>query len=492
MLSFRASVLPLCFLAFLAAPAGHAEDMRLSVRGKDFVNKGLVAVGRLPADLRDKFGETFGSGSGMAIDPRSWRLEGNQYSGTIYLLPDRGYNVEGTTDYRARLNALKLVIKPAAPGETPPAERQQAGVTAELTDTILLQEADGRSLTGIDPVGVRAKTDRFPEMPQAESGAISLDSEAVVRLDDGSFFISDEYGPAIYRFTADGKLLSTIRPPDAFTPIRQGKQNFSSNNPGPNATRPTPLNPDRGRQNNQGFEGMALTPDSRFLIVVLQSATRQDGGDAPATRRHTRALVYDIADVAQPKLVREHVVPLPVFQDAAGKTLVAAQSELLALGDDLFLLLSRDSNNGQGVAGSTSLYRSIDVLDLNGATNIAGTRFDREAAVASKGVLDPTVTPGKLTPFLNLNDNAQLNRFGLHNGAPNDSNNLSEKWEAMGLVNAMDPTFPDDYLLLVVNDNDFLTQKGFQVGAEYTAGTDVDTLFLAYRVTLPRVSAAAR
>jgi hypothetical protein len=61
----------------------------------------------------------------------------------------------------------------------------------------------------------------------------------------------------------------------------------------------------------------------------------------------------------------------------------------------------------------------------------------------------------------------------------------------MGLVNVMDPAFPDDHLLLVVNDNDFLSQKGFQVGADYTAGTDVDTLFLVYRVTLPHAKATA-
>ena len=37
-----------------------------------FVNKALVGVGRLPSDLRDRFGETFGSGSGIAVDPKSW------------------------------------------------------------------------------------------------------------------------------------------------------------------------------------------------------------------------------------------------------------------------------------------------------------------------------------------------------------------------------------------------------------------------------------
>ena len=55
-----------------------------------FVNKALVGVGRLPSDLRDKFGETFGSGSGIAIDPKSWIRTPGGYEGTFYMLPDRG------------------------------------------------------------------------------------------------------------------------------------------------------------------------------------------------------------------------------------------------------------------------------------------------------------------------------------------------------------------------------------------------------------------
>ena len=35
---------------------------------------------------------------------------------------------------------------------------------------------------------------------------------------------------------------------------------------------PEPANPDTGRQNNQGFEGLTLTPGGKFLVVALQSA----------------------------------------------------------------------------------------------------------------------------------------------------------------------------------------------------------------------------
>ncbi|RUW32735.1 hypothetical protein EOA38_14695, partial [Mesorhizobium sp. M1E.F.Ca.ET.041.01.1.1] len=47
--------------------------------GVAYVNKGLVGVGRIPAGQKDKFGETFGSGSGMSIDTKSWARDGAGY-----------------------------------------------------------------------------------------------------------------------------------------------------------------------------------------------------------------------------------------------------------------------------------------------------------------------------------------------------------------------------------------------------------------------------
>jgi hypothetical protein len=324
-------------------------------------------------------------------------------------------------------------------------------------------------------------------MPEAVNGLLSLDAEAIALNADGSFFVSDEYGPYIYRFSPQGKMFGAIRPPDAFIPKRKGVTNFSSNNPGPGASKPDPLNPEFGRQNNQGLEGMSVTPDGKMLVAILQSATRQDGGDKPETRDHTRILFYDVADLANPKLVREHVVVLPNFKDDQGRRRIAAQSELLALDANRFLLLSRDSNNGYGTKGSTSVYRRVDLLDTTGATNIAGTDYDGGKPVAPGGKLAEGVTPAKLSPFLDINDNAQLNKFGLHNGPPNDKANLSEKWEAMGLVPALDPANPRDFYLLVGNDNDFMTQDGFQAGSPYKedSGVDLDTRLLVYRVTIP-------
>jgi hypothetical protein len=485
--AFRCVAAHFFALLLAAAPALAADTV--TVGGLTLVNKGLVGVGRIPADHRDKFGETFGSGSGLAADVTSWRRTAVGYSGTFYLLPDRGYNVSGTTDYRTRLYKLTIVLKPVVNPAAIPERNRQRSVVATLKDTILLTDAAGKSTTGLDPAegGVRPAAKGFPDLPQAATGRVAIDAEAVVRMPDGTFFISDEYGPYIYRFSAKGRMLSAIRPPDAFIPMRNGKQNFSSNNPGPGAQAPSPKDPDTGRQNNQGFEGMARTPDGKFLVVILQSATRQDGGNTPETRQNTRVLYYDIAHLNSPKLAREHVVPLPFYKTTDGKTRVAAQSELLAIDENHFLLLSRDSGNGYGYKSATSVYRKIDILDTTNATNIAGSKYDGLVPVAPKGKIEEGVVPATLTGFIDISDNAQLNKFGLRNGEPNDGNNLSEKWEGMTVVPALDRANPQDFFLFVTNDNDFVTQNGYQVGAAYKddSGADIDTVFLVYRVTLP-------
>jgi hypothetical protein len=442
----------------------------------------------LPADLRDKFGETFGSGSAIAVDPKSWARTPAGYQGRFYMLPDRGFNVTGTSDYRARINKLSITFKPLDdPTAVPVAERQNS-VAATLTDTILLTDAAGQSLTGLDPDGIRRAANGFPDLPQASNGRVSIDSESLALLPDGGFFIGDEYGPYIYRFSPAGRLLAAIRPPEAFLPKRKGKEHFASNNPGPGGRAPEPPDPETGRANNQGFEGLTLTPPAgKFLVAALQSATRQDGGASPETRRYSRLVYYDVADREHPRLVREYVVPLPLFETADGERRVEAQSELLALDETFFLLLCRDSGNGYGTGGAASRYRSINLLDTSRATNIAGSRYDGTVPVAPDGKLADGVVPATLTRYIDINATAELRKFGLHNGEPNDRNNLSEKWEGMALAPALDPANPNNYFLFVTNDNDFITQNGYQAGAPYkdASGLEVDTMILVYRITLP-------
>jgi hypothetical protein len=192
------------------------------------------------------------------------------------------------------------------------------------------------------------------------------------------------------------------------------------------------------------------------------------------------------------------VIQLPRIDDngATGGVAVnrtGAQSSIIALNDHQLLILSRDGN-GRGASGSP-VFKSILLADLSNATNIDGL-FDAEGnAVAPNGVLNASVKPISWTEALNMLGKldlsiTELEQFGLNlNAAPGDINTLSEKWEALALVSALDPSAPNDYFLFIGNDNDFLTGTGMYMDANgalqrYDAGLENDTMVLAFRVQI--------
>ena len=75
------------------------------------------------------------------------------------------------------------------------------------------------------------------------------------------------------------------------------------------------------------------------------------------------------------------------------------------------------------------------------------------------------ITPATFCPFIDYNINAQLNRFGVHNGPPADPSLLNEKWESLALVPIHGDSDDkkdkkDEYFLISISDNDFITVNG--------------------------------
>ncbi len=500
--SNRAAPIILALALSLGASAASAQSTSVTFEGSTFVNQGLVGVARVPSNAIDKFGDTLGGfGSGMAMLPGSWHKgAGGSYVGRLAMLPDRGWNTQGTVDYPGRLQRFNITLQPFY-GTSTTAQNQ---LTMEYVTSNKFHLGPAPT-TGLDPTGVKPAASGLPPLPIGPNGHVSLDDEGVVYPGDGTMWVSDEYGPYVYHYTASGKMIGAIRPPEAFIPKRldgtgNAVDDFSANSPPAGVVYSPPKgNPISGRQNNQGFEGLAISPDHSKLFVLLQSALIQDLNATSSTtikntRRNTRLLAYDITQPT-PALIGEYVLQLPQY----GASLTAAQSEMFALNDHQFLVLARDSGSGFSLASATSLYRSVDLMDIadpvHPATNIANTVYDLpDHPVAPNGVLDPSITPVAYQSFLNIDDNTQLNRFGLHNGLPNDSNDLYEKWESMAVVSAFDKKNPNDYFLFIGSDNDFITQDGHMAGQPYAdaSGANVDTLVLVYRVTLPTYVAPSK
>lgn len=245
---------------------------------------------------------------------------------------------------------------------------------------------------------------------------------------------------------------------------------------------------DSGRVNNHGFEGLTASPDGKNLYALLQAATHQDGGESKSTERYTRMVQYSL-NFGRPSLVGEYVVPLPTY--ASGKKPnVAPQSEIHYISPTQFAILARDSNAGHGAASSTSLYRHADIFDISGATNIKGAKYDcANCTVAPGGVLDPSINPATYCSFLDYNNNAQLRRFGLHNGGAQDADLLNEKWESLAFVPVNESGSDGEYFLFSMSDNDFITQNGYYNSGrdEYkdSSGFNLDSQMLVFRVSLP-------
>lgn len=251
-------------------------------------------------------------------------------------------------------------------------------------------------------------------------------------------------------------MLQAIGTPSALTPIRNNTKSFSAASPpiyNPDLVI-SPEDPSTGRSNNQGLEALTASPDGKTLYTMLQSATIQDGGSKSSTRRNTRLLQYRLDNDSKPTYEAEYVIQLPLLPTNK----VASQSEIHYLSPTQFLVLARDSDAGHGQEESTSIYRNADIIDISHATNVRGNASDSLGGqIASRnGTLNGGIVPATYCPWLSFNNNAQLNRFGVRNGGAQDEALLNEKWESFAIL----PIDGDEYYLISVSDNDFITQNG--------------------------------
>lgn len=467
----------------------------VTLGGKTFTNKGLTGAGRLDANALDFRNETLGSFSGMAMNLSTWRRNPNgSYTSSIATLPDRG-PFDGAIDYRNRVHTHDIAFTPLnGTAILPQLPSSQSQLTITPTGGFTLKDTDGIEMTGRDP-GAKTVTRAGIVYPSATDGTaaghISLDAEAIAFRPDGTFYVSDEYAAGLYYFDATGKQIGAIQTVPALLPRTNGAINFNSTTPG-----------QTGRRNNQGLEAMAITPDNKTLVTILQSATVQDtNGANQQTRSNTRILVYDISANAIPtNPVGHYVLQLPVLNNngsGGAPDRTAAQSEMLALNDNQFLVLARDSL-GRGVAANAStsttpLFKSVLLVDTTGATNLAGTPYETGTTpIASNGVLIPAIVPVQQVELVNMLNPTQLARVGMNiTRLPRtNATTIGEKWEAMALAPVLEENAPQDFFLFVGNDNDFqgtnIRFNGVSSASGALDGTgNNDSILLVYRLTLP-------
>ncbi|KAJ5549158.1 secreted protein [Penicillium frequentans] len=506
--------LPITLLAAVAAASDHIVN-QTTCGGTTYQYTGLQGYGFIPSNATDKYGDTIGGiGSSIAIEKSSWRKTSHDvYSGTLYAIPDRGWNTNGTLNYHSRIQKYQITLKlaPKASAKNP----SKPNVNLKYLDTILLYGPDGQPTTSLDADATgNFSYHGFPGMPVATytgdgyGGAgpggrrITIDSEGLALATDGGFWISDEYGPYVYKFNSKGHMEYAIQPPQAILPRRNDTVSFSSDSApiyDPSDV-PNPEDTVTGRANNQGLEGLTISTDGKTLYTLMQSALDQEGGPKKQNKQPARLLAYDISGRV-PKYLHEWVVMLPKYLDytetnSDKEWKVAAQSEIHQLPTGDFLVLSRDSGFGRGQSESRSVYRHADVFSVlknKTITDIKGLEdYDTAtgAIASSKGVLESGITPVEYCSFSDYNVNSELAKFGLHNGGDQDEGLLNEKWESFSLM-PVDPENDNgkgkkEYFLFSMSDNDFITQDGYMNGGKFqyedSSGFNLDNQVLVFKV----------
>ena len=451
-------------------------------QAQPLVNLGLVGVGRGPTASFDQLGPNVdtlgGTFSAMTLDLSTLQKSGDTFTATLYGLPDRGFG-DGATDYHPRLQTYAFSVTPYYGPYPAPAQNQ---IGFNNTATLLFTVA-GSLFTGFNPDDTNILT--HPQSPADSPGAgkWSLDSEGIARKSDGSFYVSDEYGPFVYYFNPAGQLQSVLPVPTAYVP-KVGPAYPRMNLFG---TLPQISTNDSGRYFNRGLEGLSLTPNQKKLVTVLQSPLQQDGENRNPSR-NTRILLYDV-DPASPSyhtMIGEYIFVL-TLNAAEALNRHTPISEIFALSDTKFLLIERDSRGRGGDAGPI-LYKRVVVADVSAASNLVGTGYDLEKGAPGQISLPRATLPTNIVAaargdLVDLIDTKQLAKFGFNVKTNWDDNTVCEKWEGLAVLPLNDPAAPNDYLLLVGNDNDFkaplVYHNGVVVG---TNDVTIDNLMFAFRI----------
>jgi len=421
-------------VGLLTAPCSQAEITLLAVGTLDQSRAGSFAdLSGLTYSLENGVPANSLGGFGSAIAYAS----GN----TFLALPDRGPNavpfdsaIDDTASYINRFHTVTMDLDPNTSGTGLPFT-----LTPTLRATTLLWSltplvyGTGTGLgvgSGVPPINnffqhfFTGRSDNFdPNQNSGDPKDARFDTEGMRLSNDGlSVFISDEYGPYVYQFDRfTGLRLRAFQLPASFfvtnlSPV--GNNEISGNT--------------AGRTANKGMEGLAITPDGRTLVGIMQNALIQD------------------ANAGATKLLR--IVTIDIFsgrtthQFAYLLTTGTGVSEICALNDHEFLVDERD---GHGRAnGDNAKVKQLFKIDLAGAVDVS----------AMDG---PTASMNAVGKTLFLDIVALLTSNGIAAGL------IPAKIEGVAFGPDVKEGNTTLHTLWIANDNDFLQtvadSKGNQI-----------------------------
>jgi hypothetical protein len=352
-------------------------------------------------------------------------------SGNTFLaLPDRGPNaipfdsaIDDTASYINRFHTITMDLDPNTSGTGLPFT-----LTPTLRATTLLWNlgplvyGTGTGLgvgSGVPHINnflqhyFTGRSDNFdPNQNSGDPKDARFDTEGIRLSNDGlSVFISDEYGPYIYQFGRfTGVRLRTFELPASFyvpnvKPV--GNDEISGNTV--------------GRTANKGMEGLAITPDGRTLVGIIQNALIQD-----ANQGATKLLRIVMIDIASGQVTHQFAYLL---------TTGTGVSEIVALNNHEFIVDERDGK-GRG-DGSNAKIKQLFKIDLESAVDVSAM----DGLTASQNAVSKTL-------FIDLVALLTSNGF--------TAAQIPAKIEGLAFGPDVKKGHTSMHTLWIANDNDFL------------------------------------
>ncbi|MEZ0257535.1 MAG: esterase-like activity of phytase family protein, partial [Chthoniobacter sp.] len=281
----------------------------------------------------------------------------------FYGLCDRGPNkvvysggaaVDNTQSYDCRVQQLSINLTPIG---SPDVNGKYASYAVGVTNpaTTLLKNPSGTIYTGISS-GI--------------ANGLRFDPEGVRVAPDGTFWVSDEYGPFVRHFNRQGQQIGVLTLPAGFTianPDPKGANEIANNT--------------SGRVNNKGMEGIAISPDGKTLVGIMQSPLIQDGGLAST---NVRIVVWDLTNPT--------ATPKQYLYQLDGTAF--ANSEILAVNNHKFIIDERDATAGNTCV---KLLYQVDLNQATPPTNLATSSFP--GTTAGNGMTPNIGTPAGVVPL---------------------------------------------------------------------------------------------
>jgi hypothetical protein len=386
-----------------------------------FLPSSLPAIGTTPGGQR----LFLGGFSGLqfeGVDPATGRLKFITHT-------DRGPNAEPT-------GLLRPFLLPDFTPEIVRFELDRHTRQLRITQRIPLQRAPGDPLTGVSNIQLAGGTANSPyndETPVDLLGNVlpldpfGGDFEGIVTdPNDGSFWMVDEYRPAIYHFDAGGVLL------DRFVPI--GTAAAAGMSPGAYGSEVLPAVLAQRRQ-NRGFEAIAW--DNGKLYVFVQSPLRNPASLASSAlnaMQNVRLVEFDPATLATKQFI--YVLDNPDLGPEPN-TRADKIGDAVSLGNGEFLVVERDDDAVPG-DDPAAIEKKIYRFNLAGATEVSS--FTNTVGSTGKTVDQLTVAEMAANGIHPVGKilHVDLNEAGY---------NQVQKVEGLAVI--------DPWTIAVINDNDF-------------------------------------